>query len=33
LAAAMLANEDSELAERLDAWRAAQTASVVETPE
>ena len=33
LAAAMLANEDSRLAERLDAWRAAQTASVVETPE
>lgn len=33
LAAAMLANEDSALAERLDAWRAAQTASVAETPE
>lgn len=33
LAAAMLANEDAALAERLDAWRAAQTASVAETPE
>ena len=33
LAAAMLANEDMELAARLDAWRAAQTASVAETPE
>lgn len=33
LAAAMLANEDVALAERLDAWRAAQTASVAETPE
>jgi 5-(carboxyamino)imidazole ribonucleotide mutase len=33
LAAAMLANEDAALAERLDAWRAAQTASVTETPE
>jgi 5-(carboxyamino)imidazole ribonucleotide mutase len=33
LAAAMLANEDAVLAERLDAWRAAQTASVAETPE
>jgi 5-(carboxyamino)imidazole ribonucleotide mutase len=33
LAAAMLANEDAGLAERLDAWRAAQTASVTETPE
>jgi 5-(carboxyamino)imidazole ribonucleotide mutase len=33
LAAAMLANEDTALAERLDAWRAAQTASVAETPE
>ena len=33
LAAAMLANSDSALAERLDAWRAAQTASVAETPE
>jgi len=33
LAAAMLANEDAALAERLDAWRATQTASVAETPE
>lgn len=33
LAAAMLANEDAALAERLDNWRAAQTASVAETPE
>jgi 5-(carboxyamino)imidazole ribonucleotide mutase len=33
LAAAMLANEDTALAERLDAWRAAQSASVAETPE
>ena len=33
LAAAMLANEDAALAERLDAWRAAQTASVTEAPE
>jgi 5-(carboxyamino)imidazole ribonucleotide mutase len=33
LAAAMLANEDAALAERLDTWRAAQTASVAETPE
>ena len=33
LAAAMLANEDAGLAQRLDAWRAAQTASVAETPE
>jgi len=33
LAAAMLANEDAALAERLDAWRASQTASVAETPE
>jgi 5-(carboxyamino)imidazole ribonucleotide mutase len=33
LAAAMLANEDAVLAQRLDAWRAAQTASVAETPE
>jgi len=33
LAAAMLANEDAALAERLDAWRTAQTASVAETPE
>jgi 5-(carboxyamino)imidazole ribonucleotide mutase len=33
LAAAMLANHDPKLAARLDAWRAAQTASVPETPE
>ena len=33
LAAAMLANEDAALAERLDAWRSTQTASVAETPE
>jgi 5-(carboxyamino)imidazole ribonucleotide mutase len=33
LAAAMLANSDAALAERLDAWRAAQTASVAEAPE
>lgn len=33
LAAAMLANNDAALASRLDAWRAAQTASVAETPE
>jgi 5-(carboxyamino)imidazole ribonucleotide mutase len=33
LAAAMLANNDATLATRLDAWRAAQTASVAETPE
>ena len=33
LAAAMLATEDVALAQRLDAWRAAQTASVAETPE
>lgn len=31
-AAAMLANEDGALAERLDAWRTAQTAKVTETP-
>ena len=33
LAAAMLANNDPALAERLDAWRAKQTDSVGETPE
>jgi 5-(carboxyamino)imidazole ribonucleotide mutase len=33
LAAAMLANTDTDLAARLDAWRADQTASVAETPE
>ncbi|WAP71361.1 5-(carboxyamino)imidazole ribonucleotide mutase [Jiella pelagia] len=32
LAAAVLALSDAALAERLDAWRAAQTASVEETP-
>jgi 5-(carboxyamino)imidazole ribonucleotide mutase len=33
LAAAILANNDADLAARLDAWRAEQTASVAETPE
>lgn len=33
LAAAMLANEDEALANRLDAWREAQTGSVAEAPE
>jgi len=33
LAAAILANEDAALAERLDAWRAARTADVNETPQ
>ena len=33
LAAAMLANADPALAARLEAWRAAQTAAVAETPE
>lgn len=33
LAAAMLATTDAELAARLDAWRAKQTADVAETPE
>ena len=33
LAAAMLANNDPALAERLDTWRAKQTAAVGETPE
>ena len=33
LAAAILALSDEALAARLDAWRAAQTASVAETPE
>lgn len=33
LAAAMLANNDPALAERLDAWRAKQTDSVGEAPE
>ncbi len=31
-AAALLANEDADLAARLDAWRATQTAGVAETP-
>lgn len=33
LAAAMLANNDPELAARLDAWRAAQTGNVADSPE
>jgi 5-(carboxyamino)imidazole ribonucleotide mutase len=33
LAAAMLANGDDALAERLEAWRAKQTGSVAEAPE
>jgi len=33
LAAAILANGDSALAERLDAWRRQQTDSVAESPE
>ncbi|TXM94634.1 5-(carboxyamino)imidazole ribonucleotide mutase [Methylobacterium sp. WL30] len=33
LAAAVLALSDADLAARLDAWRAAQTASVAERPE
>lgn len=33
LAAAMLANDDPELAGRLEAWRASQTASIGEAPE
>lgn len=33
LAAAILATVDEELAARLDAWRAKQTADVAETPE
>jgi 5-(carboxyamino)imidazole ribonucleotide mutase len=33
LAAAMLANEDTHLAKRLEAWREKQTAGVGETPE
>jgi len=33
LAAAMLANNDAALAERLDAWRARQTEAVADTPE
>jgi 5-(carboxyamino)imidazole ribonucleotide mutase len=33
LAAAMLATGDETLAQRLEAWRAAQTGSVAEAPE
>lgn len=33
LAAAMLATTDAALAERLDAWRAAQTAAVADAPD
>ena len=33
LAAAILANNDPALAERLDAWRAAQTEAVADKPE
>ena len=33
LAAAMLANSDDALGQRLDAWREKQTGSVVEAPE
>lgn len=33
LAAAILANQDAALADRLDAWRAAQTEAVAESPE
>ena len=33
LAAAMLANNDADLAVRLDAWRQAQTDAVAEAPE
>ncbi len=33
LAAAMLATSDDALAQRLDSYRASQTASVTETPE
>jgi len=33
LAAAILANDDPGLAQRLEAWRARQTADVVETPQ
>ena len=33
MAAAILANEDRALADRLDAWRAALTASIPEVPE
>ena len=33
LAAAIIANEDAELAEKLDAWRAARSADVQEFPK
>ena len=33
LAAAILANDDKALAQRLDAWRETQTGSVAESPE
>ena len=33
LAAAILATSDEALADRLDAWRAAQTDAVAEQPE
>jgi len=33
LAAAILANDDSALAERIEAWRARQTEAVADTPE
>lgn len=33
LAAAILANEDSDLAERLEAWRTAQSEAVADQPE
>jgi 5-(carboxyamino)imidazole ribonucleotide mutase len=33
LAAAIIANEDPELAARLDAWRARQTDEVAESPQ
>ena len=33
LAAAIIANEDSEVADRLDAWRAAQSEAVADQPE
>jgi len=33
IVAAQLATTDAALAERLDAWRAAQTDNVAETPE
>jgi 5-(carboxyamino)imidazole ribonucleotide mutase len=33
LAAAMLANDDAALGQRLEAWREAQTGAVAEAPE